>query len=78
MLALERESFVAVIDDSVAHKRASLLDIPFTGTLGILLDAKKLGLIPKIGPILDELDALQFRLPPKTRQMILGKAKELS
>ena len=78
MLALERENFVAVIDDYAARKRACLLDIPFTGTLGILLDAKKLGLIPKIGPILDELDVLQFRLAPNTRQMILKKAGELS
>lgn len=77
MLALERESFVAVIDDYVARKRASLLNISFTGTLGILLDAKKLGLILKINPVLDKLEALQFRLSPSTRQMVLRKAEEL-
>lgn len=78
MLALEKEDFVAVIDDYLARKRASILNVPYTGTLGILLDAKKMGLIRKVGPILDELETLQFRLDQNTRQMILRRAGELS
>ena len=45
MLALETDGRVAVLDDALARKRASLLGIPFTGTLGLLLDAKNKGLI---------------------------------
>lgn len=55
-----------------------ILNIPFTGTLGLLLDAKKIGLIRNVGPVLDKLTALHFRLAPHTRKMILRKADELS
>ncbi|MCF7889306.1 MAG: DUF3368 domain-containing protein [Victivallales bacterium] len=43
----------------------------------ILLDAKKLGLILQISPVLNKLEVLQFRLSPSTRQMVLRKAGEL-
>lgn len=77
MLALENDGLVAVLDDALARKRASLLGIPFTGTLGILLDAKTKGLIPKIAPILEQLNELQFRIAPHTRVTVLRKAGEL-
>ena len=76
MLALEEGGFVAVLDDAVARRRAALLEIPFTGTLGILLDAKRKGLIHKIKPVLDQLHSLQFHLAESTRNMILRKAGE--
>ncbi len=78
MVALETQNFVAVLDDALARKRALLLDVPFTGTLGILLDAKTRGLITKVTPVLDQLESLQFRLAPHTRQLVLRKADELS
>lgn len=76
MLALENDGHVAVIDDAVARKRATLLDIPFTGTLGMLLDAKEVGLLPAVAPILDHLQELQFYLAPQTRKLILQKCGE--
>ena len=74
MLALERKGFVAILDDYSARRRAFLLGIPFSGTLGLLLDAKKAGLISQVKPVLNELTKLQFRLAPHTREMILRKA----
>ncbi len=76
MLALENHNLVAILDDAMARKRAALLQIPFTGTLGILLDAKTKGLIVKIRPIIDQLQSLQFYLAPETRELILRKAGE--
>ncbi len=55
---------------------AALLKLPLTGTLGLLLDAKRLGLIPVIAPVLDQLDALRFRLASETRATILRMAGE--
>jgi hypothetical protein len=78
LLALENDGLVAVLDDSLARTRAHILNIPFNGTLGLLLDAKKIGLIRSVGPVLDTLIALQFRLATHTREMILRKAGELS
>jgi predicted nucleic acid-binding protein len=45
----------AIIDDLNGRKCASLLGIPVRGTLGIVLVAKKRGLIPKARPIIEEL-----------------------
>jgi predicted nucleic acid-binding protein len=48
----------------------------FTGTLGLLLDAKKAGLVTSIRPLLDRLQVLRFRLSPQARSTILRLAGE--
>ena len=78
MLALESRGSVAVLDDALARRVAETLDLSFTGTLGLLLDAKSAGLIAEIGPMLDQLDALRFRLAPHTRAAVLKLAGERS
>jgi uncharacterized protein len=67
---------MVIVDDGVARRAADLLNIPFTGTLGLLLDAKKRGLIPAIAPILSELDRLRFRVSVATRAAVLKLAGE--
>lgn len=76
MLALERPGTVALLDDGLARRVASLLDIPMTGTLGLLLDSKKAGLISAVKPLLDELQRLNFRLDADTRRIVLKLANE--
>ena len=44
-----------IIDDLNGRKCASLLKIPVRGTLGIILVAKKRGLIPQARPVIEEL-----------------------
>lgn len=78
MLALESAGAVAVLDDALARRVAESLDLPLTGTLGLLLDAKRAGLIPAIEPLLDQLDRLHFRLAPHTRAAVLKPADEAS
>jgi hypothetical protein len=48
-----------------------------TGTLGLLLDAKRIGLIDKLTPVIEQLQALNFRLAPHTREAVLRMAGEL-
>ncbi|MBI5649278.1 MAG: DUF3368 domain-containing protein [Chloroflexi bacterium] len=48
-----------------------------TGTLGLLIDAKRAGLIPAVTPYLDRLVALRFRVAPPTRAAVLKLADEL-
>jgi uncharacterized protein len=76
MLALERPGATVLLDDGLARRVAGLLEIPFTGTLGLLLDAKQKGLVPTLRPILDELQTLRFRVSPQTRSTILERAGE--
>jgi uncharacterized protein len=75
-LAMERAGAVAVLDDKLARSVAESQIIPFTGTLGILLDAKRIGLVDTIAPILEQLQALRFRVSPTARAIILQAAGE--
>jgi predicted nucleic acid-binding protein len=51
-LALESPYAVVILDDALGRRAAELLGVRMTGTLGLLLDAKKRGLIPHILPLL--------------------------
>ncbi len=71
MLAIESFDPIVILDDGLARRVAELRGIRLTGTLGLLIDAKKAGLIPAVKPVLDQLDALQFRLALHTRLAVL-------
>lgn len=76
-LGLEIADSVVVLDDGVARQVADTLHIRFTGTLGLLVDAKRAGLVETVAPLLDQLQALGFRLAPHTRRAVLKLAGEL-
>jgi predicted nucleic acid-binding protein len=76
MLALEVPGSIVLLDDGLARRVAEGLEIPFTGPLGILLDAKKKGLVPAMLPLLDQLQRLRFRLSSQTRLTALQLADE--
>jgi predicted nucleic acid-binding protein len=75
-LALEASDPLVILDDGLGRRAAELLRIPFTGTLGILLDAKKAGMITAITPMLNHLDSLRFRLSAATRAAVMRIAGE--
>lgn len=76
MLALESPQATVVLDDALARQFAEMLGLRLTGTLGLLLDAKQAGLLPALIPVLDQLQALRFRLSPHTRAAVLKLAGE--
>jgi len=45
----------AVLDDLQGRRCARALGVPATGTLGVILRAKKLGMIPAAQPLIEEL-----------------------
>jgi len=75
-LALECGDAIVILDDAMARQAAHSLGLPLTGTLGLLLDAKRAGLITRIEPVLDTLQSLRFRLARQTRALVLGLAGE--
>ncbi len=75
-LALESAEAVVILDDHVARRAAMHLGLRMTGTLGLLLDARRRGLVERIRPMLDELDRLGFRVSPVTRAAVLKIAGE--
>ncbi|WP_129677278.1 DUF3368 domain-containing protein [Candidatus Chloroploca sp. Khr17] len=76
MLALESSDAIVVLDDALARQMAEVIGIRLTGTLGLLLDARRAGLIPALRPVIDQLQALRFRLAPHTRAAVLKLAGE--
>lgn len=75
-LAIELKDPLVILDDSLARRFARSLDIALTGTLGLLLKAKQVGRIDRVGPLLDQLEDLQFRLDRRTRAGVLELAGE--
>lgn len=54
----------AIIDDRTARKCAETLSIPVRGTLGVILTAKKHGLINKALPLVNKLTEFDYRIHP--------------
>jgi predicted nucleic acid-binding protein len=75
-LALECNDAIVILDDLLARRVAHSLGVRLTGTLGLLLDAKRAGLIARIEPALGTLQTLRFRLSPQIRAIVLGFAGE--
>jgi predicted nucleic acid-binding protein len=75
-LALESPDSVCILDDALARQVAKTLQLRITGTLGILIDAKRAGLISAVRPFLDQLQRLRFRLASHTRVAVLQLAGE--
>ena len=60
--ARARPECVAGLDDRQARLLAEQLNLPVVGTVGILLKAKKVGLVPSVRVLLDAVSAQGFRI----------------
>ena len=54
-VALEKSGWTAVIDDATARACARSVDVPVIGTLGVVLRAKRQGLVGSAGKIIQDL-----------------------
>jgi len=76
-LSLEKRVKLFLIDDKDGRTIAQLNNLPVTGTLGILLKAKKMGLITSVKPLIDRLrNEHYFWIRENMYQMVLQTAKE--
>jgi len=75
-LGLEITESLVILDDLLARRVAQAMGINLTGTLGVLLAAKRAGLIKAVAPILDMLQVLRFRVSPGTYKAVLKLAGE--
>ena len=75
-LALEHPGSWVVLDDKLARQAAIHLNIPLLGTAGMLMRAKQAGHLQAVGPVLDQLANLGFRLTTQTVRNILELAGE--
>ena len=77
-LAEEREARLVILDDRDARRYAERIGVPYTGTVGLLLEAKERGFIDAVTPLLDVLLENGVRLSPSLISDALQQAGEMS
>lgn len=76
ILALENPSALVLIDDYKARRKAKELGLRLTGTLGVLVKAKKTGMIPQVAPLALKLREQGIYIADNVLDMALRNADE--
>lgn len=74
--ALEQRGTRVMLDDAQARVCASTLGLPVIGTIGAVLRAKVLGLLPAAGPVIAELESAGLWIDAATVQEALKSIGE--
>jgi predicted nucleic acid-binding protein len=77
ILAQELNARYMLLDDALARRKAHLVGLRVTGTLGILMMVKEAGGISSVKLVLDELRQTDFRMSERVYQEVLVKAGEV-
>lgn len=75
-LTLQYDSSLLIIDDMKARKLADKLLLNYTGTLGVVLKAKELNILPFVKPLLNKIQLTNFRFSENLLKEILSIANE--
>ncbi len=76
-LAMELGDVFLILEDRKARQLALQLNLKVIGTVGMLLRAKRKGIIPQIKPLLAALNQADFRISEPLIQNALRIAGEL-
>ena len=76
ILGKEEEATLLIIDDKNAKKHAKYLKFNVTGTLGVLLKAKKEGHVDVIKPLLDKMVSKGVFIDAEIQRYCLKEAGE--
>ncbi len=74
-LCIEIENSIMILDDMKARKLAKKLDMKFTGTIGVLIKARELGIIDDCMIVISRLKECGFRVPPEIEKLLLSDEK---
>ena len=75
-LAIELTDSVVILDDYKARKIAESLGIPIIGTIGVIISAKKLGVIESIKPYIQKIRQTNFRISEDIEKRALEESGE--
>lgn len=75
-LALAHPGSLLILDDSLGRRIARLNGLTFTGTLGVLVKAKKEGLLSRVSPVIEELRKTTMYLTETLIGKLLKEAGE--
>lgn len=72
-LAFEFEKVLLILDDLKGRKEAVRLGFRITGTLGVLVRARSMGIIPELRPHIEKLLASGFRISAQVLELLLSE-----
>ena len=72
----EPKASLVILDDNSAKKTAKFLQLTVTGSLGVLVKAKKLKIIEAVKPLMDSFIANGFFVTQNIYDMVLEQAGE--
>ena len=75
-LALEVKADLAIIDERLARRHAKRLGVPLSGSLGVLLRAKRRGLLDQVRPFIEQIRRGGIRLSDAVVEEALKLAGE--
>jgi len=67
---------ILILDDMKARRLASGLSLDYTGTLGVLVEAKKSGYISSLRDILHRIKKTNFYMPDELEDKLLNSVNE--
>jgi predicted nucleic acid-binding protein len=75
-LSLEIDNSILILDDLKGRKIAERLKLRYSGTFGLILKAKQIGLIESVKPILKKIRYTNFRFSDKLFDTVIKQAGE--
>lgn len=75
-LSLDIDNSILIIDELKGRKIADKLGLRYSGTFGLILNAKQLGLISSVKPILNKIRSTNFRFDEQLFETVLEQAGE--
>lgn len=75
-LAKSLNAAAVLVDETAGRKVAKQLGLNVRGTLGLLLEAKRMGLVPRIGPLIERMVMNGDWLSPRLIEQVLEHAGE--
>ncbi|UGU16189.1 DUF3368 domain-containing protein [Sinomicrobium kalidii] len=75
-LAFDFENSVLILDDLKGRKVAEYLKLRYSGTFGLILRAKKEGIIKHVRPVLEKIRMTDFRFNEKLFEIIIEESGE--
>jgi len=76
-VAIENKNCLLIIDDYKGRKYSEQLGIKITGSLGIIVEAKRRGFLEFVKPVLEKIKETNFRLSSELELKTLELADEL-
>lgn len=76
ILAKEKNADIVIIDDANAKKHAKYLKLSVTGTLGVLIKAKRQGYIRELKPVIQEMIDKNIYISEKLMRLCLEQVDE--